>query len=198
MYNNHIPSTPKPKPIDDIQEQARDRFGGIIICDKNDNDYGIENFFIEYDHYELYNEKKSYSKRPYQAAYKGVIKDYQNYLYIIDNIDNEDNENDDNKQYYVVAKKIYNDLESLEKYCTCLKCSASYFNPLKYIWCSHCTNCIKSGKGFAKEEYIKLAREIKNNTNNEPHKFKRYLNNINILKSSEIFILIIFLLWIFF
>lgn len=190
---NNIPSTPNSKSIDDIQEQARDRFAGIIISDKNDDD--IKNFFAEYDYYELYDENKSYSKRSYQAAYKGVLKYYQNYLYIIEDIDNEDTEN--NKQYYVIARKIYDDLESLEKYCTCLKCSASYFNPLKYIWCPHCTNCIKSGKGFANEEYIKIARTKKNNINTDVYRFKRYLNNINILKIGELFILMTVLIWIF-
>ena len=31
----NIPKTPKPRSIDDIQEQARDRFSGKIISDKN-------------------------------------------------------------------------------------------------------------------------------------------------------------------
>ena len=184
----NIPRTPNPKQIDDIQDQARDRFAGIIICDKN-NDVLIDHYFIEYDHYELYDETKSYSKRIYQAAYKGVLREYINYLYILE-IDNE------NREYYVIAKKIYNNLESLENYCPCLKCSASYFNPLKYIWCPYCTNCIKTGKGFTKNEYIKQAQEMKNKTiDHIPNKFQKYIKGNNILKLTEIIIFILFFVW---
>jgi hypothetical protein len=184
----NIPKTPKPKSIDDIQEQARDRFAGVIICDKN-NDILIDNYFMEYDHYESYDENKSYSKRVYQSAYKGVLREYQNYLYILE-LENEN----ENREYYVVAKKLYNDLESLEKYCPCLKCSASYFNPLKYIWCPYCTNCIKTGKGFTKDEYIEQAQDKKNKISYQsPHKFHKYIQSNNILKVSEIIILIMFI-----
>jgi hypothetical protein len=184
-----VPKTPKPKSIDDIQEQARDRFAGVIICDKN-NDILIDNYFMEYDYYESYNENKSYSKRSYQSAYKGVLREYQNYLYILE-LENE------TREYYVVAKKLYNDLESLEKYCPCLKCSASYFNPLKYIWCSYCTNCIKTGKGFTKDEYIEQARDIKDKISDQPpHKFRKYIQGNNILKISELIGFTIFIMFI--
>lgn len=183
-----IPKTPKPKSIDDIQEQARDRFAGMIMCEKND-DISIDNYFMEYDHYELYDENKSYSKRTYQSAYKGVLREYQNYLYILE-LENE------NKEYYVVAKKLYNNLESLEKYCPCLKCSASHFNPLKYIWCPYCTSCIKSGKGFTKDEYIEQARNNEK-LNHSPHKFQKYIKGNNILKFSELVLLTIFIVWLF-
>lgn len=186
----NIPKTPKPKSVDDIQEQARDRFAGVIICDKS-NDILTNNYFMEYDHYELYDENKSYSKRIYQSAYKGVLREYQNYLYILE-ID------DENREYYVVAKKLYNDLESLEQYCSCLKCYASYFNPLKYIWCPYCTNCIKAGKGFTKDEYIKQALINKNlRLDHPPHKFQKYIQGNNILKCSELLLLTIFIIWLF-
>lgn len=186
--NDYVPRTPKPKSINDIQDGARDRFAGLIICEK-DNKIPIDTYFIEYDYYELYDENKSYSKRQYQAAYKGILREYKNYLYILES------DEEDIKEYYVVAKKSYNDLESLEKFCPCLKCSASFLNPLKYIWCSYCTNCIKSGKGFAKEEYIKQAQEIKNkNMNHIPHKFHQYIQNTNMLKISEILVIVVIVL----
>ena len=186
----NVPRTPKPKSVDDIQEQARDRFAGIIICDKN-KDMIIDNYFIEYDHYELYDENKSYSKRPYQAAYKAVLREYQNYLYILES---EDGFN----EYYVIAKKLYNDLEQLERYCPCLKCSASYFNPLKYIWCPYCTNCIKAGRGFTKDKYIKQALATKNSNLEHPqHKFQKYIQSHNILKVTELLLLTIFIVWLF-
>lgn len=186
----NIPKTPKPKSIDDIQDQARDRFAGMIICDKN-NDILIDNYFIEYDHYELYDENKSYSKRVYQAAYKGVLREYQNYLYILES-------EYENKEYYVVAKKLYNSLELLEKYCSCLKCSASYLNPLKYIWCPHCTGCIKAGKGFTKDEYIKQAQDKKNEESTySSNTFHKYIQSNNILKLSEMVLLTILIIWLF-
>jgi len=187
----NIPRTPKPRSVDDIQDQSRDRFAGIIITNK-ENTISIDKYFLEYDHYELYDENKSYSKRIYQSAYKGTLREYQNYLYILES----DDENE--KEYYVVAKKIYNHLESLEKYCPCLKCSASYFNPLKYIWCPYCTNCIKAGKGFTKEEYIKQAENNKNLS--QPHIFQKYIKNNNVLKLGELITFIMFILfnvWIF-
>lgn len=66
----------------------------------------------------------------------------------------------------VQLKHSYNDLESLEKYCSCLKCSASYLNSFKYNWSVHCTSCIKAGKSFTKEEYIVEARLRKPKVNN--------------------------------
>ena len=184
----NIPRTPKPRSIDDIQEQARDRFAGIIICEKH-NDISIDNHFTDYDHYESYNENKAYSKRPYQSAYKGILREYQSYLYIL--------ESDDDREYYVVAKKLYNNLEPLEKFCPCFTCSASYFNPLKYIWCSYCTKCIKAGKGFTKDEYIKQAEASKNkNLDHSSNKFQKYIQGSNILKISEIFIVILIIIFI--
>ena len=176
-----IPRTPKPRSIDDIQEQARDRFAGIIICEKH-NDISIDNHFTDYDYHELYDENKAYSKRPYQSAYKGILREYQSYLYILESAE-------DTKEYYVVAKKLYNNLEPLEKFCPCFTCSASYFNPLKYVWCSYCTKCIKAGKGFTKDEYIKQA-EDKKNLVYPSHKFQKYIQNSNIVKISEIIIAI--------
>lgn len=187
-----IPPTPAPKTVDNIHDEAKDRFCGITYIQK-DNSIKHEDHFMEYDHWEPYSETKSYSKRPYQAAYKGIMKEYQNHLFIL--------HTDDDEEYFVVARRIKSELEHLEPYCQCSRCLASIINPLKYLWCPYCTHCIKSGPGFAKIEYINKARELKELANKiQPHHtslalLQKFLDKIPIIKLVEIiiiFILIIF------
>jgi len=146
-----VPPTPGPKSKSNIEEEALDRFAGIIWVQK-EKDRQVDDYFVDYDYWEVYSETKSYSKRSYQAAYTGRMREYHNYLCIL-------RENDDD-QYYVIAKRIRTELELLEPYCTCIKCTSSVINPLKYIWCDHCTKCIKAGYGFASQEYIDEAKRI--------------------------------------
>jgi hypothetical protein len=160
LSNNHkqkfqipeVPPTPMPKRIADIQVDAKERFAGIIWM-RNDSSQPIADCFIDYDYWERYSETKSYSKRSYQAAYKGIMREYHNYLVIV--------YSDSGEEYYIIAKRIRNELELLEEFCTCSRCIAFVFNPMKYIWCDHCTQCIKSGPGFANPEYVKKAKELK-------------------------------------
>lgn len=185
--------TPNPSNVDDIMRNARNRFGGLLLCNKNE-ELSIDEYFSEYDYFEKYEEDKSYSKRIYQAAYKGVLREYQNWLYILES---------DKYEYYVIAKKIYNDLESLEKYCPCLKCSASFLNPMKHIWCIYCTSCIKTGKFLTKEEYIIQARTLKdkdqnNNKLGECNLFKSY-KYLKITETSIIILsILIIVYWLYF
>ena len=152
------PQTPGPKKIDDIQSNAKSRFAGIIYVQKEAN-YSPEDYLSEYDHWELYSETKSYSKRPFQGSYKGGIRQYQNYLLIF-------NDENDNETYYVIFKRIRGELENLIPYCPCINCQASCLNPIKYIWCDYCTGCIKSGPGFAKKEYINIANQLMKSNGN--------------------------------
>ena len=176
-----IPATPGPRTIEAIQNDIRDRFAGVVWMQK-DPSYSLEDYFLEYDNWELYSETKSYSRRIYQAAYKGVMRDYNNYLCILNS--------DQGEEYYVVAKRIRNELESLESYCTCSTCSASFFNPLKYIWCPHCTKCIKAGMGFADPLYIEKARALKAEKDQQQKvhisKYRKYFQNTPWIKISEI------------
>jgi hypothetical protein len=180
---DYVPKTPKPRSIDDIQDGAKDRFAGLFISDMPKN-LPIDKYFIEYDHFEKYDENKSYSKRPYTMVHNGIIREYTNYLSILDHPNGE-------QDYYVVSKKLYNELDSLEKYCPCLTCSASCFNPLKYIWCSYCTNCIKAGKGFTKEEYITQARANMEKNSHPQSLIQKYIQKNTMLKISEIFMIIL-------
>ena len=175
-----IPPTPGPRTIEAIQNEARERFVGIVWMQK-DLFYPLEDYFLEYDYWEVYSETKSYSKRTYQAAYKGVMKDYNNYLCILNG--------EQGEEYYVVAKRIRNELESLEPYCTCFLCICSSLNPLKYIWCPHCTKCIKAGVGFAHPDYIEKARKLKAEKEQRKQvpvsKYRKYLQNTSWTKVSE-------------
>lgn len=183
MLRGDIPSTPCPKRIDEIQEEAIDRFGGVIITNK------YPGVLDDYDYYETYDEEKSYSKRPYQDTFKGILREYQNYLLIL-NVQND-------KEYYVVAKRIRSELKKLEPYCICLKCQASYINPLRYIWCYHCTKCLKSGKGFTNNSYIELAKQLKEHKKFNLEKYKQYPYETRMLKTTELGIFFIFLIWYF-
>lgn len=150
-----VPPTPAPQQIADIKDNALERFAGVI-CIQKSRDEDIKDYFIDYDYWEPYSETKAYSKRPHKAAYKGMMKEYRNYLCYVKSMDDEGLD-----EYYVVAKRIPSELEKLEPYCTCLTCSACVINPLKYIWCPHCTRCIKGGVGFANPEYVEKAKELK-------------------------------------
>ena len=102
----------------------------------------------------LYSETKSYSKRTYRGvSYKGIMKEYYNYLFVL--------KVNSIQEHYVVAKRVRGELEELEAYCPCYKCTALVINPLKYLWCIHCTRCLKAGPGFADPCYIEKAQYIK-------------------------------------
>lgn len=181
-----IPQTPAPKAVEDIHTNHKKCFGGVIYI-QNDKLSNVEDYFVEYDHWEKYSDKKSYSRRPYQAAYKGMMKEYQNFLIIFENDEGEE-------EYYVVAKRLRNELEILEPYCQCPRCVCSVINPLKYVWCPHCTKCIKSGPGFAKQEYIDKAKILKNSVGKS--KENKYLDKLFAFKTLEIifffFIILLF------
>lgn len=157
------PQTPGPSSIVNLQNKNNvcDRFVAVLWVQVSKiKDNLPDEYLNEYDYFEKFSEKKSYSKRKYLAAFKGQMREYQNYLCIF--ADEKGNE-----EYYVVAKKIKSDLEELEPYCNCSKCIANPINPLKYIWCVHCTKCIKAGPGFADSKYITHAKEIKNKIDND-------------------------------
>lgn len=188
-----IPPTPAPRSINDIQSEARDRFAGIIWIQK-DISHTLEDYFIDYDYWEIYSETKSYSKRTYQAAYKGIMREYHNYLCILNS--------DDGEEFYVVAKRVRSELEQLEPYCRCLRCVSSVFNPMKYIWCDYCTKCIKAGPGFTKPEYITQAKQLKETQDKQksvPSKYGKYFQGTHPMKTIEyviIGILLITVIWL--
>lgn len=156
VYHPRQPLTPGPKSLNSIEQDWKIRFAGIMFLCK-DKDTEIDDCFIEYDHYELYSEKKHYSRRIYSAAYKGIMKEYRSHLCIVSMEDTDENV----ENYYVVAKKVKSEIEYLEKFCPCITCTASIVNPIKYIWCPQCTKCIKSGKGFTTLTNIELAKKNK-------------------------------------
>lgn len=187
-YSGGIAQTPGPRAVRDIHSDVKNRFIGIIWIQK-DNDKNIEDYFTEYDHWEKYSEELSYSKRSYQAVYKNVMKEYNNYLCILNNNGVE--------EYYVVAKRIRNEIELLEPFCTCTKCSACFLNPIKYIWCDHCTKCIKAGIGFARQDYIDKAKVLKQNESQKEKK-NSLLQNIKWIKITEYSMLTMLLITLFY
>lgn len=180
------PSTPSPKSLNDIQHDWKLRFAGIMYICKDEN-ADVNQYFSEYDHVEPYSEKKYYSKRPYSAVYTGIMKDYQNYLCVISD------DNSSYEDYYVVAKRIKSELEDLEKYCPCILCTSPWINPVKYIYCPHCTKCIKAGKYFTNSTNIELARRNKHSCETGEKKKNKY--NLVYIIPACIALISIFFLW---
>lgn len=177
--------TPAPKTADAMRNDIGERFAGMVWI-KEDKSIVLDDYFIEYDYWEEYSDNKKYTSDTYQAAYKGVMRQYQNYLCLVSG--------DDGDKYYVAAKRIPGELESLEKFCTCFICSCNVFNPLKYLWCPHCTGCIKAGIGCAKKEYIIKAHERKQQSLTvvkRQNKYLAYIPQFQWLKIIEIVTLLI-------
>ena len=188
------PPTPRARSKEEIQTDARKRFGGVLWISK-DGEREVEEYFSDYDFWEPYSEIKSYSKRPYTAGYKGVLREYKSYLCILSS----EEEGIEKEEYFVVAKRMRTELETLEPWCTCTTCSACIINPLKYLWCPYCTKCIKAGDGFADPSLIAKARNLKQLSYTK--KPTTRLNNLKWIKITEyvvISILMLFILyWIF-
>jgi hypothetical protein len=177
-----VPLTPGPRSMDQIHNDAKMRFAGIIWIQKEPN-RNLEDYFSSDDHWEPYSETTIYSKRTYQAAYKGVMRDYNNFLCIL--------ESDEGSEYFVVAKRVRNELEELEPYCPCITCSSSRCNPLKYLWCPHCTRCLKAGSHFVDKEYVeqaRVAKQQKDEKKKTPGKYDRYINLISSVRTIEMMI----------
>jgi hypothetical protein len=149
------PPTPGPKLKQQIQEDSKERFAGFIYMQKEAN-MTYNDYLMEYDYWEHYSETKAYSRRPFMQSYKGILRLYQNYLCVF-------SDDNDIETYYVVSKRLRGELEILENYCRCFNCRSSKINPLKYVWCNYCTGCIKAGPGFAKPEYVEIAKLLKQN-----------------------------------
>jgi hypothetical protein len=150
------PPTPGPSPRATLEVTARDRFAGMVFVSK-EPDKDLADYLSEYDHWEEYSEQKSYSKRPYQAAYKGSLRQYVQYLCVVSQ---ETGEN----QYYVAAKRLRTELEALEEFCPCSRCTGYLTIVTQQMWCPHCTGCIKAGAGFARSEHINSAKARKAGT----------------------------------
>lgn len=177
-----VPPTPGPISMNRIHDDMKARFAGIIWIQK-EPDMKLEDYFVAEDFWEPYSETKIYSKRAYPAAHKGVMRDYKNYLCVL--------ESEESTEYYVVAKRVRNELEALEPYCPCITCNSSRCNPLKYVWCSHCTKCIKSGIHYASKENIERAQQRKQEEEQRkktPGKYDKYLGMISSVKTMELVI----------
>jgi len=145
----YIPPTPRYGiQKQDLMTSAKDRFAGVSWVELM-QDQKPEDLLQDYDNYEVYEETKIYSKRPYLANFKNKLQNYQNYLIIM--------QTELGDQYYVASKRIPSEMDSLAEFCPCFNCSSFVLNPFKYIWCSHCVKCIKSGSS----EYISSAKNLK-------------------------------------
>jgi hypothetical protein len=50
-----------------------------------------------------------------------------------------------NNTEYIVYKRSKSNYDKYIKDCNCVKCKCSFYNPVKYILCEHCTKCVKMG-----------------------------------------------------
>lgn len=122
-------------------------FVGIIVKASDKRPLGEQ--LSEYEHWEAYDPTRSYSRSGHLRVRNGRAREYFYYLLILISEEKYD--------LYVVTQEDP-EMRALESYCPCYKCQASYLNPLKYIWCDHCTRCLKAGKEFTSSEYIAQAK----------------------------------------
>ena len=182
-----IPPTPGPANRASLQDGARDRFVGILWVNKA-RGKDTNSYLADYDSYELYDENKSYSKRPYMALHNGRMCEYNNYLCVLTS----EESSTCIDEFYVVAKRLAGELEALEPYCTCITCCSSVCNPLKYLWCPSCTKCIKGGPGIASPQLIERAKQLRLAAETkEPYKWQRYISTKTLVHSAEV-VLVLF------
>lgn len=192
VQGHNIPPTPGPRSKSSLQDNARERFAGIIWI--NSGNKKNSDYLTDYDFVEPYDENKSYSKRIFTAVHNGCINNYYNYLCVITGEDNKE-------EYYVVAKSMRHELSELEPYCTCITCCSSVCNPLKYLWCPTCTRCIKAGPNIANPQFITHAqqlRELHMNAVKQPRKWEQYISPSTLVRTGELFSLVIFTTLVFY
>ena len=175
------PKTPAPKHLDQIQTDAKERFAGILWVNY-ELDNSISELFKEYDNYELYDETKAYSKKAYLGNYLGKYYYYQSYLAIL--------QTEEQMSYYVIAKRLLTEEDKLIDYCPCLKCTSIFFNPLKYLTCIHCVQCLKIGRPYLREQFLSEARRLKR-TYQAPLTFTQSLKENKKLRILEFLIIVI-------
>ncbi len=148
----------------------------------------LKDYLDGYCRWEPYSNIKTYKKREYQAYSKHKVNTCVDFLLIIiynNHITNPDEDHinhsisqhrygDNNLterhesdiyaiELYVVQQHISSELDKIKKYCSCITCASSTYNPLKYMWCSMCTGCLRAGPEHAKKEYIDRAYRLLNN-----------------------------------
>lgn len=185
LQGQYIPPTPGPRSKLTLQENARERFAGILWISRSTNKTNAD-YLSDYDFVEVYDDTKSYSKRLFTAVYNGAVNNYHNYLCVITGDNN-------SEEYYVVAKSMGHELSNLERYCTCITCCASVCNPLKYLWCPTCTRCLKAGPSIANPQFIQRAQELRvldENAIKHPQKWKQYITSSTLIRTLELLTLL--------
>lgn len=190
LQSYNIPPTPGPRSKLTLQDNARERFAGILWISRAANKTSAD-YLADYDFVEPYDETKSYSKRLFTVVHNGCINNYHNYLCVITGATIDDN----NEEYYVVAKAMPSELSELEQYCTCITCCSSACNPLKYLWCPSCTRCLKAGPTIADPRFITRAHQLRTlheKAIKEPRKWEQYITPSTLIRTGELFTLLVF------
>lgn len=96
------------------------KFDTIIFT----NELGLDSFIYknEYNKNVIYEKSKIINSKNYMAC-MCIVK---------------------NKEY-IVYKRYKKNYEKYIKDCSCIKCKCSFYNPLKYFLCNHCTKCVRKG-----------------------------------------------------
>ena len=187
LQGQYIPPTPGPRSKLTLQENARERFAGILWVSRAANKTSAD-YLADYDFVEPYDDTKSYSKRLFTAVHNGCVNNYHNYLCVITGDDN-------SEEYYVVAKGMRHELAELEPYCTCITCCSSVCNPLKYLWCPTCTRCLKAGPSIANPQFIQRAQQLRvlhENAIKQPRKWEQYITPSTLVRTCELLTLLVF------
>jgi hypothetical protein len=138
-------------PNQNQQEFLSTTYGHHDLASFNAHDY-----FSNYHHWEIFDETKVYSSKPFDHDYGYGEHKYVYRLYII-RLHKYDEKIE---KKYIVVEEILNDeeLKKLERYCQCEICTASIFNITKYFNCRCCVGCLKAGNGFLRQKIIDATR----------------------------------------
>lgn len=183
-----VPPTPRPGSAN-LKEQFC-----TIMWARCPSGVTATDFLSKFDHSERYSEMTAYSQRPYRSVHCGKLRTYVNALctLCVEKID-------DNgiaqitEEHYVIADRVPSEIERLEQFCPCFTCGASFFNPLKYVWCPMCTRCLKAGEGFADPAYIVQARIA--SKINKPSSRRLSAKEARIIEATVILLFLILLGW---
>ena len=124
--------TPKPAAARDISHDWQLRFASLTVVTNMDS---VISTVHNPDFVENYDEMKAYSQRGHTKMTDVGIRTFLPNLYKMD----------DSSTYMVVWRREKIKYEELLVWCCCLRCMVSVWNPIRYIWCPLCCQCIESG-----------------------------------------------------
>jgi hypothetical protein len=103
----------------------------------------------QFDHFEIFDEMKIYEVEEYFHDYGKSLKKYCNHKYTFSFYKKENGECVTlSESSYIVSEEVYDNKDEIKKlapFCQCHMCKAQWYDPKRYIGCTHCAGCISDG-----------------------------------------------------